>query len=318
LQSHLAEIESVLSEPVVEHDWATQVNRAGLEILQAKYTGAVLAHSQRARLRFRAGQVVGTAAPAHLLLRFVLDVNDAVVAVANRRLPRPSRKIDDAARDRLGLWVFAPQPGSVIVDVAAPPAGPIVGTQEIPGVDQVESITERALVDVLDALESATGADITADGLAAHLAPLGSIAIAHVDRIALRAERGDFSVLIESQGRAGSRQFEFRPRDATFLRRVIKNRALAVQTRNVVGVLQTASLRRSMFDILVDGGGELITGATPVSIRPTLAPMLGRRVRAVVEERMDDSDPDSGKVKRKLVEIAIAEDPATGSPQLRR
>lgn len=317
IEQTLAEIGQQLAGDMDRSTWIGQTNAASLRSLEEKYTSAALGRGRRARLRFTSGRVVGSAAPAHLLLKFVSEINDAVVAVANNRLVRPYRTIDDSVRERLGLWMYAAQPGSVIFEIASPPlptpgervAAPDNADVPLPGVDQIESVSDVAMSQILLSLQMASEPDMDSDLLASHLASLGSSAVAHLNRLAARSEEGDFIVgVVASGGDEPTVSFDFRPRDAAFMRSVIRLRELDRVVREVEGWLTTASRRRSIFDIESDDG-EVVSGAVPAALRPQVAGLFDQRVIAQVEEFADPADPEGTRVKRKLLGLAAVPEP---------
>lgn len=316
----LAEIEQQLATPIEGVDWVHRTNLNSLRHLQSLYTEAALAGSLRAKLRFTSGSVVGNSAPAHLLLRFVNEVNEAVIAATNRKLPNPVQKIDDNLRSRLGLWITAPAPGSVVFQVVSPPpeAPMLSGADDapIPGIE-TESLIDRGLADVLDVLAEATSAsEPDSERLVSLLRQLGNGAVAHLNRLAARTEFGDFTVSFEvTQGRehAVLKEFDFHPRDAAYLRSVIRLRELDLNVRQVEGWLTTASRRRSIFDIETEDG-QVISGAVPTELRPAVAALFDKRVVADVEEKTDPGDPEGIRVRRRLVSLVEAAEPPEIAP----
>ena len=307
----LVDIEKALAADIDRSDWMSAMNESSLQSLQMLYTEAALSSGARARFQFVHGDVVGNAAPAHLLLRFVSELNEAVIAAGNALLLKPRKVIDDRLREKLGLWLFAPQPGSVVFEVAVPPTPDDSRMQggiedSLPGTDRVESVAEISLKRVVRSLKIATTSDANSDEIVASLLRLGRPAVRHIDRLASRSEAGDFSVNIESpRNMIVDEPFTFRPRDAAVVRSVIKHHDLDRVEVEYVGIITTASRRRSIFDLECDDG-RIVTGTVPAAIRSQVADLFDTRVRVIVDERTDPGDPDGSSVRRTIRSVEAA------------
>lgn len=296
--------------------WGAKANRQSLESLSGRATMAALEHQRRVEARFHRGSVLGNAGPAHQLLRFVLQVNEAVVSTANRLLVKPYAHITDDIRDRLGLLVLPAVAGSFSIELASPPladkrdrdASTEHEDSQLPGLPAYETVTAQALQLVMDVLETATVSDDSGDLLEQKLRHLGQAGVRHVSRMAAKCEAGDFTVDLTVRSdatRQPEMQIHFKPRDAAWLRSVIKNRDLDVSIRSVEGVLSTASSVRNVFDIVKDDGSR-VSGLIHEEARADVVDYFNQRVVAEVEERLDPADPGAETVARRLVRVRLA------------
>lgn len=319
LRDLLRQIDADLAAAGVADDWswATRANVSSLSQLQREVTGALLGHQARLRARFHKGTVIGNAGPAHAILRVASELNEAVVSAANRLLSRPYLNITDDLRGRLGLWLLPVSPGSVVLEMACPAADDdrrrqhrLEDDQEptIPGTEDVASVTTAGLAHVMEALESVTRADVEAVEVELALRKLGTHGIRHLARLASRTEAGDFNIDFSTVHEARTlNAFTFAPRDAAFLKSIIRNRDLDVQLRRVVGWLSTASSVRNVFDVVTDAG-ERISGTVATGVREQVVVLFNTRVRAAIEERIDPSDPSGDRVSQQLVSVEAADD----------
>jgi len=310
----LARIDEALSQPAAD-DWASVVNRRNLEDARAKTTMAMLSEQRRLRLALARGSVVGNAAPVHLALRFVHEINESVVEVANRYLVKPYKNITDDVRERLGLLALPPVPGSFSIELAVPPitdrrlgarAGdPGDSAEELP-FGTADSVTAKALDAVVEAIRSASVRDSNAEDVERAVFSLGVAGARHLSRMAARCERGNFTVEFAISDADGfHRAFEFLPAHAAWLRSVIRNRALDASEHHVTGVLSTASTVRNLFDIVTDDGAR-VSGRVDDEIRPAVSNLYNKRVRATFREELDPSDASGESLARVLVSIEPA------------
>jgi len=240
-----------------------------------------------------------------------------VVSAANTLMRPPSSLITDDVRDRLGLWLLPATAGSFALELACPPpADPPGGSaslakgleETLPG-QEAETVTSIGLDAVLRVLETATVTNSQADAVERQLGSVGVFGVRSIDRFAARFEAGEFTAdftLFDPRPEL-ARHFTLRTRDAAFIRSVIKNRALDVTYREVVGMLLTASSVRSLFDIVIDSG-ERFSGTVAPESRPGVVQLFNRRVSARLEERLDPADASGERVSRRLVSLtAVSE-----------
>lgn len=292
--------------------WAERLNYEGLLQLRGEVLEAALAQQRTLRARFHDGAVAAAAGPAHLLLRAASEINDAIVTAANKLLVRPYGTITDDVRNRLGMWLTPARPGSVTLDLVCPlppldhrsrPALSGGVEPSLSGMPEPESPTSQALTAVLAALEASTVVDLAAHDLESDIRPLGAAAVRHIARLCSRTEAGNFQIdFVDMMQGETQRRFTFRPRDAAFLRSVIRNRNLDTIMRQVVGTLSTASSVRNVVDVVTEGG-ERFSGSVEPTVRAAVVALFNTQVRATFEDYVDPGDAAGERVKRRLVAV---------------
>ncbi|GAA3816420.1 hypothetical protein [Cellulomonas soli] len=295
-------------------DWASSANRASLRALHAEARDAWVARQKGLRAHFAHGDVIGHAGPAHSMLRAAQALNDAVVAAANRHLLRPFSKVDDRARDRLGMWLVPVGAGSIVIDLVCQPSNahdPELRDDEhvqltLAGTDAVETISMRAVDEVVASLREAQHGEGGTGGLADRLTSIGVPATRQLDRFAARCI--DLGSTVTIDDRTGTRApVELTPADSAYLRKIVRSLELDVEVVAYEGEWVTASHVRTTFDLLTAAHAR-ITGTVPRSLLGASSASFGQWVRIEVDESVRDGDDDA-TVRRTLRSIEQIDPP---------
>lgn len=299
------------------NDWAALVNRAALASLRDEVRDAWVASRKGLRARFHAGEIVGHTGPAHTVLRAAVALNEAVVHAANQRLAKPFARIDDRARDRLGMWLVPATQGSLIVELVCQPPGqhdsnrPTDGGEGQYAFDGFEDIgsVQPAVVDsvvkVLSATREVEGVVPDTRGLEEALHAIGVQATRQLGRFAARCVEMSASVDIDDRTETGM-AVAWTTADAQTLRKTIRDLDLDVEERPYTGVWRTASGKRTVFDLETEEG--YVSGTIPIGMYPESKAALDRTVSILVRESMRDGFDDA-TIKRELISIAVLPEP---------
>lgn len=265
------------------------------------------------RARLHGGVIRGHAGPAQPVFRAILDLNEAVVARANRRLPKPHVQVTDSLREKLGLWGMAPQPGSVIIELVAPPAEfseqqrPVSGQADapFPRLGELQTPTESSIDDVFSALGAVLEFRETPLELEDRLIGLGSDAIRHLSHFAQRCE--ELAAIIDLDNRVDpSAAVKFTPSDAAYLRATIRTLHLDEQDIILEGMWRTASHVRGVFDLEVtldDGSIDRISGVVPKHLISDSATAFNKYVQIQFRETRKGTEGE--RIHRTLERVSI-------------
>ncbi|GAA3316101.1 hypothetical protein [Arthrobacter ramosus] len=265
------------------------------------------------RAKLYGGAIRGHAGPAHPVYRSILALNDAVVTLVNRQLEKPYMAITDSVRERLGLWGLAPQPGSVILELVAPPADfgearrPHAGLSDspFPGLEHLETPAERSIDELFSVLTAVKEFRDQPLQLEDKLVELGADATKSLDRFAQRCSEIGVTVDLDDRTPRGA-ALVFKPDDAKYLHRTIKTLRLDEDLKIVEGMWRTASLERRIFDLIVehqDGPNERLSGIVPKTLMSASADAFNKYVE--VEFREYRRGGEEGSLRRVLEKITI-------------
>lgn len=310
--------ESLVAAPAPEpDDWATAVNRAALASLRDDVRDAWVTSRKGLRARFHAGEIVGHAGPAHTVLRAAVALNEAVVHAANKRLTKPFSRVDDRARDRLGMWLIPASEGSLVVELVCQPPGSHdsdrlaetgEGQPPFEGYEEVGSVQPAVVDDVVRVLRETKGVHGEVPdtrGLEAALHEIGVHATRQLGRFAARCVDMSASVDVDDRTETGS-AVAWTTADAQTLRKTIRDLDLDVEERTYVGVWRTVSGKRTVFDLETEEG--YVSGSIPARMYPESKAALDKTVTIVVRESARDGFDDAS-IKRELISIAVLPEP---------
>lgn len=265
------------------------------------------------RARLHGGAIRGHAGPANHIFRSVLALNDTVVTLVNRQLERPYVAVTDVIKERLGLWTLAPQPGSVVLELVAPPAEfgerhrRQAGEHDVPfpAMSQMPTPAEHSIDEIFDVLDATLRFREEPVGLEDRLVELGTDAARSLDRFAQRCTELKMTVDLDDRTEAG-RSVVFKPDDANFLHRTIKTLRLDEDLKIREGTWRTASLERRIFDLVIEVEGappERISGIVPKSLMAASADAFNKYVQIEYKEYTRGSD--DANVRRVLEKISV-------------
>ncbi|RZU61772.1 hypothetical protein [Zhihengliuella halotolerans] len=295
LAGFLRDVEDVLEQyrPSADDDWMTQANRTSLEALRDEVQGATLEVQKGFRAHFEHGAIQGHAGPANQILKAMVALNDAVVALVNRNLAEPYKTITDNIREKLGLWVVPATAGSVVMELVCPPATaveerepshrPIDGQTAHPIIDdQTPAPTASTIDEVLSVLRATVdhepGDDLELENA---LVDIGYQATAAMRRFAERCI--ELGATIEISDRTPtSTPVTVRTQDAQYLKSTIKTLGLEEEPLIVEGEWVTGSDVRDVFD-LRKADGTYIKGRLPKQLIMDSAAAYKKFVQAEIQ-----------------------------------
>lgn len=296
LAGFIREIEDVLaqhpSQP--DDDWMTLSAREGLLSQREDAMRYLMESRMGVRARFHEGAIVGHAGPANQILKAMLALNDAVVALVNNSLTKPYKEITDEVRERLGMWVVPATAGSVVMELVCPPATdieerakdrPMTGQMEHPIISSVRTPAEEAVNRVMSALrctiESSTGAALRLED---ELIGLGTPVVNALARFADRCSELGAAIDITDR-MPEARPIVIRTADARFLRNTIRTLGLEEEPPLIVeGQWMTGSGVRTVFDLKIQDG-TIIKGRVPKTILQESMRAVGKYVQAEIHVR---------------------------------
>lgn len=262
--------------------------------------------STQARLRLFGGAVDDHSAPIKLAAKALVTFQDLLSSVAMAQQGKTSLRgtVPKQIRAATELRVFPrPSIGSVVFDLAGPPAPDISAT--LPGSGDDRNSVDAAVEELAGVLDAAGGEGPETDQAVLEvLKRLGPRVATHLRKLSALPLDDDLSLDVawsEASGRRVSGRLG--TVEATVLRRVINESKVSVEEESLAGVLVTLSSEDPLALRLHDGGRVPMALGEGLALE-ALTPYFNAPVLATVEVQVE-SHPTTGVDVRRYTLVGV-------------